>query len=71
MAGETDSGVVSELEQLASRAIDNDAVKILNGIDSELVVAHGAALYARDILKWTENWKEYYQMHGESGHSEL
>lgn len=55
-AGGASSLAFAEMLEMAYNTVDNRKVRIVEGIDPELVVAHGAAMYARDAVLYKHLW---------------
>lgn len=68
-AGEASSPAFAEVLRVAHRAVDNEKVRVVDTIDPALVVAHGAAMYARDTELYRHRWG--YRNDDEHEHNEL
>jgi hypothetical protein len=55
-AGEASSLAFTEIQEIARKAVDNEKAKVFDRIDPSLVVAHGAAMYARDTVLRRHRW---------------
>jgi hypothetical protein len=71
--GETSSAAFAEVLGIAHKVVNNGMVRVLTDIDHAIVVAHGAAMKARDTVLRKDRWRNsgFEDEEAEHGHDEL
>jgi molecular chaperone DnaK (HSP70) len=69
--GGASSLAFTKILEIARNAVDNRKAKVFDYIDLSLVVAHGAAMYARDTVLRRDLWGYHYDDEFQYVHDEL